>query len=390
MKETAKKGFIIITNENGIILENRKDDFNFLEKGISILEKLDPPSIPKALTFLMELKRTGSGMGWEVNLNVNGRYLSVYLAGLLDTEKYIIIASTDSGETRKIFEELAIISNKQNNQLRKAVKESMKSKANLNQSDWVLNEVTKLNNEMTNMQRELSKKNVELKHLNQSLEIKNKELDQFAHIVSHDLKAPLKGISTLIHIIGQQYADGFDDELNGMFQLIQKRADRMDELISGILSYSRIGKESKDISTFKLEELLEEVLDSLAIPESFRVVLPESLPTLSTQKVQLSQVLSNLIGNAVKYHHENKGQIELQLKERADGFFHFSIKDDGPGIPEKYHKKIFGLFQSSSQESTGVGLAIVKKMVENNGGQIGIISELGKGSTFWFTWPRKE
>lgn len=158
------------------------------------------------------------------------------MAGIKDSNSYTIIGSTDAIETRKYFNDLTIMNNESLNILRGVVKENEQFKIEKKHTDESFNELTKINNEMTNLQRELAQKYSTLKALNQELENKNNELDQFAYIVSHDLKAPLRAILGVTDIISSTYSNKFDEELTELFELISKRASRMDELINAILS----------------------------------------------------------------------------------------------------------------------------------------------------------
>jgi signal transduction histidine kinase len=143
-----------------------------------------------------------------------------------------------------------------------------------------------------------------------------------------------------------------------------------------------------------VRQLLREITDTLSMPEGFHLDLPFFLPTLVTNRTQLQQVFTNLISNAIKYHdHPSTGHITIGCDEAPGDFYRFSVQDDGPGIAPEYHERIFVIFQTlverDTLESTGVGLAIVKKIVERQGGRIWIESAEGQGATFYFTWPKQ-
>ncbi|MCC2547015.1 CHASE3 domain-containing protein [Hymenobacter sp. BT175] len=226
------------------------------------------------------------------------------------------------------------------------------------------------------------------------LERRNKELDQFSYVVSHDLKAPLRGIESASRWIEEDMGQELPEHIREFLVLMRTRVHRMESLITGILDLARVGRVQQATERVNVRELLTEIVDSLAPPEGFRVQLPTYLPTLFTHRVQLQQVFTNLISNALKYHHQpEKGAVRISCREDRQQYI-FSVADDGPGIAPEYHERIFVIFQTLTErdtlESTGVGLAIVKKIVERQGGSIHVESEEGKGATFVFTWPKEE
>ncbi|MEM9088323.1 MAG: ATP-binding protein [Cyanobacteria bacterium P01_F01_bin.53] len=239
--------------------------------------------------------------------------------------------------------------------------------------------------------QELTLANQKLSHTAQLLEVRNQELDEFSYVASHDLRAPLRAIANLANWLEEDLAGKIPEENQEQLSLVQSRAKRLDDFIKGLLEYSRAGRESITIEPVDTQTLVNEVINDLAPPPSISVTVPDNMPQLKTQKLLLQQVFANLIGNAIKYHNRPEGHIKISVEERQNEIA-FSISDDGPGIDPKYHEKIFGIFQTLSSrdvvESTGIGLSIIKKIVERQGGIVSLRSALGAGSTFTFTWPK--
>ncbi len=225
------------------------------------------------------------------------------------------------------------------------------------------------------------------------LEKKNRELEKLSYITSHDLKAPLRSIGSLIMMMKEDIAseDITREEINDYFDLMTKRTNRMYSLINGILEYSRIGRKKDNTKLVDLEQLLNEVIETV-IPKHFEIIKQPAFPSIHFNKIQLYQIFQNLISNAVKYNDKPIGKIELSWKYIDDKYY-FEIKDNGPGIAPKYHVKVFEVFQMlqarDKVESTGIGLSIVKKIIEQSNGSIGINSDFKEGVAFYFELPKK-
>lgn len=390
MNNKGTVGFVLVTNGNGIVQDVRRDEMLDITVGEMLHEKLERASIVKLLSFYQILKDENSSLGWELNFEIEDKFYSVHVGGFKEKDSFYIIGSNDVQETRKYINELTALHSEEQMTIRQEAK--FQSDLHLN-SPTVdsYNELSKINNEMANLQRELQKKNQELEDLNAQLKEKNAELDQFTYIVSHDLKAPLRGISSLIQIIDEDFKNDLNGEVLEFFDLIKVRADRMSDLIVGILDYAKAGKEELKKTRFTSSELISEVMATVDFPESCEVLIPENQVEFEASFVQLSQILANIVGNAIKYHHDpNQAKIQIILTP-TEGFAKFEIRDNGPGIPEKFQHKIFEPFETANTESrtdsTGIGLAIVQKLVQQNGGEIGLESKEGEGSNFWFTFP---
>ncbi len=223
------------------------------------------------------------------------------------------------------------------------------------------------------------------------LQHRNQDLDDFAYIASHDLQAPLRGISNLAEWLVIDLGSQIPIESQQQLQLIQSRVLQMNTLVNGLLQYARVGRENIDAVPINISQLLAEVVGFLMPPPAFQVKFSANLPTIGTQALLLRQVFANLIGNAIKYHHRPDGQVQILLAEQQS-CWQFTVADDGPGIAPENHQKIFGIFQTligqDDQKGTGIGLTIVKKIVEDRGGSIWVESAIGQGSAFSFTWPK--
>jgi len=227
----------------------------------------------------------------------------------------------------------------------------------------------------------------------EEIESINKELKDFAYIISHDLKAPLRGIRTLTDWISADYAGKLGEQGKEQMDLLSGRVDRMRNLIDGVLQYSRVGRVKEEKTKVNLNELVPEIIDLLAPPENIKITVENELPVVVCEQTRIIQVFQNLLSNAVKYIDKPDGQIKVGCVGE-DGFWKFSVADNGPGIEEKHFEKIFQMFQTLSPrdeyESTGVGLTVVKKIAEMYGGRIWVESKMGEGSTFFFTLPKQE
>jgi PAS domain S-box-containing protein len=221
----------------------------------------------------------------------------------------------------------------------------------------------------------------------------NQELNDFASIVSHDLKAPLRGVKTLTNWILTDYADKLDEDGTENMNLLSSQVDWMYQLIEGVLEYSRVGRVKEEKVWVNLNELVPTIVEMVSPPENIAITVKSDLPMVMCEQTRMTQVFQNLLSNAIKYMNKPQGRVEVGCDEQ-EGFWKFSVADNGPGIEEKYFDKIFKIFQTLSprdkSESTGVGLTIIKKIVELYGGRIWLESKVGDGSTFFFTLPKQE
>jgi ligand-binding sensor domain-containing protein/signal transduction histidine kinase len=241
-------------------------------------------------------------------------------------------------------------------------------------------------------EKKIEKTMEDLESSNAELNAANKELDDFAYIVSHDLKAPLRAVSQLAAWISQDYSDAFDKDGKEQMNLLIGRVKRMGNLIGGILEYSRAGRTAEKEEEINLNSIAREAIGDIAPPDNIKITIENELPVVLADRVRIEQVFQNLISNAIKFMDKPKGKIKIGCVDEGT-HWRFSVADNGPGIDEKYHDKIFQIFQTlesrDERESTGVGLSVVKKLIELYGGKIWVESKLGKGSTFFFTLNKR-
>ncbi len=231
-----------------------------------------------------------------------------------------------------------------------------------------------------------------LKELNENLddtELKNKELEQFAYITSHDLKTPLRGISSLATFIKEDLEAGETEEVYSHINTLQGRVVRLENLINGILHYSKIGKIK--IEPVDLNIMIEDEFKNYEKLTNVKLSTKGKLPIVYGDKIQLSQVVSNLISNAVKYNDKDICEVCVTSIEMPE-FYEITFEDNGPGIAPRYHQKVFEVFQTlhekDTYESTGIGLSIVKKIIEKHESKIRIESSEKRGAKFIITYSK--
>jgi len=233
----------------------------------------------------------------------------------------------------------------------------------------------------------------EREQLIRALARSNQELDQFAYVASHDLKAPLRGIANLSQWIEEDLGATLKSENKGQMELLRGRVHRMEALIDGILQYSRAGRVKAKPEEIDTGALVHDVIELIAPPKATGISIAPDMPTVRAEKVPLQQVFMNLLGNAIKHARAEDPRIEISWED-AGPFFEFAVADNGQGIAPQYHERIFGIFQTlearDKVEGTGIGLSVVQKIVESKGGRVWVESDVGKGARFRFLWPKVE
>ncbi|RKH73696.1 PAS domain-containing sensor histidine kinase [Corallococcus aberystwythensis] len=246
--------------------------------------------------------------------------------------------------------------------------------------------------EMVRARHQAEERNRELMRLTQALEQSNRELDQFAYVASHDLKAPLRGIANLAEWLKEEVGTNLTAEAQEFITRLHGRVHRMEALIDGILTYSRAGKVNEP-GPVDTGALIKEVVELLAPPPEVELTVQPGGPTVSAERVKLQQVFLNLIGNAIKFTRLHRPDPRIQVTWRDAGEqYEFTVADNGAGIAPEFHERIWGIFQTLESrdkvEGTGIGLSVVRKIVETRGGRAWVDSVQGEGATFHFTWPK--
>lgn len=227
----------------------------------------------------------------------------------------------------------------------------------------------------------------------QALEIRNEDLDSFAYVASHDLRAPLRAISHLVSWIQDDSNSVLPSSSRAHLEEVQQRTVRLDSLLDGLLNYSRAGREDCALEPVDVATLVEETTAMVSLPPRFEVVLTGDRPTISTTRIPLQQVLMNLINNAANHHDRDHGMISVEILDSGESALVIRIADDGPGIPERSQERVFKMFQrldtKDSAGSTGMGLAIVKRIVSAHSGSVDLNSTDGmRGTEFVIRWPK--
>ncbi len=238
-----------------------------------------------------------------------------------------------------------------------------------------------------NLAYQVSEMSEEKDRLLKDLEEKNQALNNYAQIVSHDLKSPIRNINALMSWIVSDEKEKFSENSKNNCSLVTQNLEKMDKLISGILEHASLGRTEEQKVTIKLEEMLQEIVKTVYVPDNVVISLHEDLPTMMFEKARLEQLFMNLITNAITAVENLKnGTIHIGY-EPDELYWKFSIKDNGKGIAERHQSGVFDMFKKleDDERATGIGLSIVKKIVELYDGTVWLKSKEGKGTTFYFT-----
>lgn len=242
--------------------------------------------------------------------------------------------------------------------------------------------------------RELRAMEEKLLQYTHDLEHSNEELEEFAYVASHDLKAPLRGIDTVSKWLEEDLKEHFTPKTKEYLDMLQGRVSRMEKLLDDLLGYSRIGRTIDGTYSELItgDELMDNVMKLLSAPEGFDINVGPNFSAITVNRMPLQQILMNLISNAIKHHDKKKGTIKVTVEDKGSSYA-FAVQDDGPGIPEQFHEQVFKMFQTLKPrdrvEGSGMGLAMVRKYIDVFGGTIRLDSSEGHGSIFRFTWPKR-
>lgn len=382
MINNANRGFVLVCKKSGVLDSVIRDDYNiFSSNGNSFYEFFDQENKSDLKNFLSNAHDSRSVFNSKLKIKEQDQLTNFYIAGAPYFSNAIIIGSPLDEFSNFYYE----------------VKEKLASELNdLDQivdEKFIVHSSGKTATEESNFMTLQELKN-QLLLKEKALYNKDKELEHFAHIVSHDLKAPLSQSKLIVHLLGKKIREGsFSKDVLELFDMLLLSTNHMSDLIDSIQLYSKSGYLVQEDSHFDLSDLLAEVVSKIDVPTGFDIRFDQNLPVIYSNKMHLYQVLLQLIRNAIRFHHKREGNISIDFSEEQY-LFTFEVIDDGPGIPDEYHQRIFEIFNKSNSRSdkvgTGVGLSIVKKLIEVNGGSISLDSKVGRGSNFKFSWPKSK
>jgi signal transduction histidine kinase len=394
MKDQARRFSVICDSDGRIekVLDDPAGIFSRDLPGILFFSKAVHGDLEKMLNFFVEVKTKQNAIGWEISLfTEEGPVLFSFFGGLIG-DRIGITAATNANGARQMFNDLNGINNEQVNIIRSVTKENARLKAE-KQNDGInqLDELSRLNNELVNIQRELAKKNKELDYLNK---LKN----QFLGIAAHDLRSPLGVILGYSELLRDEASSLSSEEQNDLAARIHKTGKFMLGLINDLLDIANIesGNLELHLSKEDLAAVIQTNIEMNALyARSKNIEIEFAIPSdpveVMIDRPKIDQAITNYLTNALKYSHPGS-QVTVILETR-DNSAYLCVRDHGQGIRENELNKLFKAFQRTStlstggEKSTGLGLSIVKKIVEAHGGETGVRSIFGKGSDFYFTLP---
>jgi len=387
------QGIVLLCDQEENILEILYNGFNFklsAEIGKPWIEILHKDSYIKAENFVNCIKKENTAFNWELNIISYKTFLTILFTGILLEDKLLILGAKANDDLPELFRELLKIENEQTNAIRQRSKENVFLQTQLDSKKDIFHDFTKLNNQLVTLQRELSKKNSNLEKLNE-------EMSKFIGIAAHDLRTPLGNIQTFIKFLYEDI-DHFTDSQKLYLDQIRQLDEFMLNLVNDLLNVSKIesGKIQLNYSNVEMIDFVDRIVrlnSKLAEDKNIKIKLSSDLKTFVTalDKNKIEQVITNLLTNAIKFSHQNTTITIKISKESA----HTTVQviDQGLGIKQEDCEKLFQPFQKTStqstrnEKSTGLGLYIVKRIVEAHKGKIWVESKVGEGSAFSFSLP---
>jgi signal transduction histidine kinase len=381
-----KQGMVLKCDLFGNLTEIVSDSTGlqeWLKPGMPFTRLAARGALEKALSFLEETRSKASTFDWEINIQLGEKISTFHFIGARSSEDVLLIVGAESSKFLfSLYEEMMRMNNEQTNALRAALK-------NQSKSEELFEEISRLNNELVSIQRELAKKNAELERLNQ-------EKNQFLGMAAHDLRNPLHNILSASEYLAEQNPITLGDEYKQFLEVIQTASQFMANLVDDLLDVAKIesGKLNLDYTPVNLPDLLQKNIrrnQLLAAQKDIRIELQaEALPAALLDAPKMEQILNNLLGNAIKFSQKNS-TIKVNLALQSPNFV-LSVQDEGPGIPEHIRRNLFKTFQrgqpgTQGEKSIGLGLVIVRRIVEGHGGNIWLESVEGRGTTFFVSMP---
>ncbi len=387
------RGFAVLCDVDGRILRTIRDELGVAQRfrpGATIADLVESPFVTKAREFLETVNHRGAAFGWELAMPVDGHTTPMHFAGAAEAGHLFIVAAQSCSGLARVQNELMLINNEQTNALRTALKDlSLQNLREGARDDSLYEDLTRLNNEMTNLQREMTKKNVELERL-------NAQKNRFLGMAAHDLRNPLGVILNYSEFLEAEAA--LDDEQRDFIVTIREASEFMLRLVEDLLDVSsieagqlRLDRQPTDLAEFVRRNVMRNGVLAARKNITVEFETPQPMPPVYADAAKLEQVLNNLIGNAVKF--SQPGSSVTVRADCADGMARIAVRDQGPGIPATDLPHVFTPFHRTSgrgtagEQSTGLGLSIVRRIVEGHGGRIWLESVVGQGTTFSVTLP---
>ncbi|MGA1825267.1 MAG: sensor histidine kinase [bacterium] len=385
---------IFVLKEQGIALKLLKEKIKETEK----IEEVGHTILIKIIEHVQKehVEPAKKDIAEKTNMTIKVTILSVIISLLLALGLGYYLTNSISGPIKKL-KEATIETGKGN--LDSYVKIKSKDEIGIlaNAFNLMLTELKKSQDQIRSYTRQLEQAMSDLKRRSSELEKINAELDNFNYIASHDLRAPLRTIGGFADLLKKRYQDKLDETGHDFLSFIQKGVEQMKRIIADLLTLSQISRIHNPYEDVNLNELLHAVKERLIfdiIKFKVNLKIQEDLPTIQCDRIKMNEVFFNLINNAIKFSSKNNKivpEVEVGYRD-ADEFNELFVKDNGIGIEPKYHEQIFGIFRrlhtDKEYEGTGVGLNIVKQIIDDHQGRIWVESELGKGTTFYFTIPK--